>query len=29
MTAETVPGIGRLAVFVDPLGAPLGVLQPE
>jgi predicted enzyme related to lactoylglutathione lyase len=28
-TAETVPGIGRLAVFIDPLGAPLGILQPE
>lgn len=26
---ETIPGVGRLAVFIDPLGAPLGVLQPE
>jgi predicted enzyme related to lactoylglutathione lyase len=26
---ETVPGVGRLAVFIDPLGAPLGILQPE
>jgi hypothetical protein len=28
-TVETVPGIGRLAVFIDPLGAPLGILQPQ
>lgn len=26
---ETVPGVGRLAVFIDPLGAPVGILQPE
>jgi len=26
---ETVPGVGRLAVFLDPLGAPLGLLQPQ
>jgi len=26
---ETVPGIGRLAVFLDPQGAPLGILQPQ
>jgi hypothetical protein len=29
MPAETVPNVGRLAVFVDPLGAPLGILQPS
>jgi hypothetical protein len=28
-TLETVPGIGRLAVFIDPQGAPLGILQPQ
>ena len=26
---ETVPGIGRGAVFNDPQGTPLGILQPE
>jgi uncharacterized protein len=26
---ETVPGVGRLAVFIDPQGAPLGILQPQ
>jgi predicted enzyme related to lactoylglutathione lyase len=26
---ETVPGVGRLAVFLDPRGAPLGILQPQ
>jgi len=29
MPAETMPGVGRLAVLVDPLGAPLGILQPS
>ena len=29
MPGETVPGVGRLAVFLDPLGAPLGILQPD
>jgi|SRR5579871_1810256 len=28
-TVETIPGVGRLAVFMDPLNAPIGVLQPE
>lgn len=28
-TVETVAGVGRLAVFIDPLGAPLGILQPQ
>lgn len=26
--ANDVPGVGRLAVFTDSLGAPLGILQP-
>jgi predicted enzyme related to lactoylglutathione lyase len=26
---ETVPGVGRLAVFIDPQGAPVGILQPQ
>jgi predicted enzyme related to lactoylglutathione lyase len=26
---ETVPGVGRLAMFIDPLGAPVGILQPQ
>ncbi|CAN5915532.1 VOC family protein [soil metagenome] len=26
---NSVPGVGRLAVFVDPQGASLGILQPE
>jgi predicted enzyme related to lactoylglutathione lyase len=26
---ESVPGVGRLAMFIDPLGAPLGILQAE
>lgn len=25
----TVPTVGRFAIFVDPQGAPLGILQPE
>jgi predicted enzyme related to lactoylglutathione lyase len=25
----TVPGFGRLAVFIDPQGAPLGILPPQ
>jgi len=29
MPAETVPNVGRLAVLIDPLGAPLGILQPS
>jgi len=29
MPAETIPGVGRLVVLVDPLGAPLGILQPS
>ena len=29
MPAETIPNVGRLAVLVDPLGAPLGILQPS
>jgi predicted enzyme related to lactoylglutathione lyase len=28
-SVETVPSIGRLAVFIDPRGAPVGILQPE
>jgi len=28
MPAETIPNVGRLAVLIDPLGAPLGILQP-
>jgi predicted enzyme related to lactoylglutathione lyase len=28
MAGEDVPNVGRLGVFMDPLGAPLGVLQP-
>jgi predicted enzyme related to lactoylglutathione lyase len=27
--AETIPNVGRLAVLRDPLGAPLGILQPS
>jgi len=27
--AESIPGVGRLAVFTDPQGASLGILQPE
>ncbi len=27
--ATTIPGVGRFAIFGDPQGAPLGVLQPE
>ncbi len=26
---NSVPGVGRLAVFTDPLGASIGILQPE
>ena len=26
---ETVPGVGRLAAFIDPQCAPLGILQPQ
>ena len=26
---ETLPGVGRLAVLADPLGAPLGLLHPQ
>ncbi len=29
MEAETVPNVGRLAIFIDPQGAPLGILQPS
>lgn len=29
MEAADLPGVGRFAVFTDPLGAPLGVLQPS
>jgi predicted enzyme related to lactoylglutathione lyase len=29
MAAEDVPGVGRIAVFTDPLGAPIGILQPK
>jgi uncharacterized protein len=29
LPAETIPRVGRLAVFMDPLGAPLGILQPS
>ena len=29
MPAETMPNVGRLAVLIDPLGAPLGILQPS
>jgi predicted enzyme related to lactoylglutathione lyase len=29
MPAETIPHVGRLAVFIDPQGAPLGILQPS
>lgn len=28
LPASDVPGVGRLAVLVDPLGAALGILQP-
>jgi predicted enzyme related to lactoylglutathione lyase len=28
LPANDVPNVGRLAVFTDPLGAPLGILQP-
>jgi hypothetical protein len=28
MPPSDVPGVGRLAVFADPQGAPLGLLQP-
>jgi predicted enzyme related to lactoylglutathione lyase len=28
MPGETIPNVGRLAVILDPLGAPLGILQP-
>lgn len=27
--AETIPGVGRFAVMIDPLGAPLGLLHPQ
>jgi predicted enzyme related to lactoylglutathione lyase len=27
--AETIPNVGRLAVMMDPQGAPLGILQPS
>ena len=27
--ANDVPGVGRLAVFTDPLGAAIGILQPS
>jgi hypothetical protein len=23
-----IPNVGRFAIFADPLGAPLGILQP-
>jgi predicted enzyme related to lactoylglutathione lyase len=26
---ETAEGVGRFALFLDPLGAALGVLQPQ
>jgi predicted enzyme related to lactoylglutathione lyase len=26
---ETIAGLGRVAMFIDPLGAPVGILQPE
>lgn len=29
MPAETIPNVGRLAVLIDPLGAPLGILKPS
>ena len=28
MPASDVPNVGRLAVFIDPLGAAIGILQP-
>jgi predicted enzyme related to lactoylglutathione lyase len=28
MPAQNVPGVGRIAVIIDPQGAPIGVLQP-
>ncbi|MGE0549911.1 MAG: VOC family protein [Kofleriaceae bacterium] len=29
MPVETVPGAGRMAVIIDPMGAPLGLLKPS
>ena len=29
LPAETIPNVGRLAVFIDPIGAPCGILQPS
>ncbi|HTM21204.1 MAG TPA: hypothetical protein VL172_11875, partial [Kofleriaceae bacterium] len=29
LPADTIPDVGRLAVIIDPLGAPLGILKPE
>jgi uncharacterized protein len=29
MPPETMPNVGRLAVIIDPLGAPLGILKPS
>jgi predicted enzyme related to lactoylglutathione lyase len=29
MAAETIPKVGRVAVLTDPLGVPLGILQPS
>ena len=29
MEAETIPNVGRLAVLLDPQGAPLGILKPS
>lgn len=29
MGADDVPNVGRLAVLLDPLGAPIGILQPK
>ena len=28
MGPDDVPGVGRVALFTDPLGCPLGILQP-
>jgi uncharacterized protein len=28
LPANDVPNVGRIAVFTDPLGAPIGILQP-
>jgi predicted enzyme related to lactoylglutathione lyase len=29
VAAETIPKVGRIAVLADPLGVPLGILQPS